>query len=42
MKHLILTIALFFSAMGVMAQAEFEEGCQFYNQKQYSKAVAIF
>lgn len=42
MKHLILTIALFFSAMGTMAQAEFEEGCQFYNQKQYSKAVSIF
>lgn len=42
MKHLILSIALFFSTMGVMAQAEFEEGCQFYNQKQYSKAVAIF
>ena len=42
MKHLILTIALFFSAVGVMAQAEFEEGCKFYNQKQYSKAVAIF
>ena len=42
MKHLILTIALWFSAMGIMAQAEFEEGYQFYNQKQYSKAVAIF
>ena len=42
MKHLILILTLLLNAMSTLAQGTLQEACQFYTQKQYSKAVPIF